>query len=336
MVVDIATGQLLAAASAPRFDPAAFSLHDQSAIGQALNDPQQPMFDRCLQMALPPGSVFKVVSAIALLETRTVDPAAPLMCQGYVETPDRRRCQLFVRYGVGHGPTTLADALVQSCNVYFFHYADTLGGGPLASWAARFGFGQRTGIELPGEATGHLPTPREKKGGPAGRWSRADSEELVIGQSTLTATPLQVARMMAAVANDGWLSPISIVWSNDAARQDGRLVNARSPARQKIPGLDPNQLSIIRQALTRVVRDPGGTAYDSARLAEVPLAGKTGTAQTGRDRDDHAWFAGYAPADSPKVALAVVVEHGGSGGTVAAPIAQQLVRQMWQDGALAD
>ena len=159
VVIDVRDGEILAAASAPRFDPAAFIGDDSSRREALLADPAHPLFHRAIQMALPPGSVFKTVTAVALLESAGLDPAATFYCQGYLKQPERQRCAVYVRHGTGHGDVTLAEALAESCNVYFFHHAEKLPPQSLVDWARRLGFGRPTGVDLPGEARGIVPTP---------------------------------------------------------------------------------------------------------------------------------------------------------------------------------
>ena len=170
-----------------------------------LADPAHPLFHRAIQMALPPGSVFKTVTAVALLESAGLDPAATFYCQGYLKQPDRQRCAVYVRHGTGHGDVTLAEALAESCNVYFFHHAEKLPPQALVDWARRLGFGQPTGVDLPGEARGIVPTPDSIRKLEGHGWHTADTQAMSVGQGSLTATPLQVVRMMAAVANGGLL-----------------------------------------------------------------------------------------------------------------------------------
>ncbi len=323
VVLDVDSGELLAAASAPRFDPQAFARGDAEALGRLLRSPRHPLVDRVTRMAIPPGSVFKTLSAIALVESQACDPDAPFECQGFLHEPDRQRCQIFRQQGIGHGSVTLSAALAESCNVYFFHHASELGPEPLVAWAARFGFGKPTGIDLPDEAPGNLPQsssddPRIQR--------LALAQSLAIGQGTLTATPLQVARLMAAVANGGRLVRPRIVKPAEPAADapDDSVVGR--PIR-----IAPRTLDAVREGLRRTVADPRGTAYDSARLARVAIAGKTGTAQTAAA--DHAWFAGYAPADEPRVAIVVVLEHGGPA-SGAARIARDLVTRLQRLGYL--
>jgi penicillin-binding protein 2 len=283
-------------------------------------------------MALPPGSVFKVVTALALLADADFDPLATCNCQGYLSRPDRERCQIFRRYGIGHGETDLASALARSCNVYFFEQSSHLGPTRLADMAMRLGFGRSSGVDLPGEAAGYVPQAQPVTADqPA--WTLADAQAFAIGQSRLTATPLQVARLMAVVANGGAIVTPHLAVSQESERR-GEVKSMVDGARNVVAGLNRQQLEIVRRALARVVDDPEGTAYAALSDAGVAVAGKTGTAETGPRSADHAWFAGYVPADAPRVAFAVALEHRGSAER-AAVLAKELVQGLEALGLLA-
>jgi penicillin-binding protein 2 len=324
VVMDVRSGEVLVAASAPRFDPNRFA-HGDPQLDEVLGDPRQPLFDRVTKMAIPPGSVFKPLVALALLENGVVDRERPFRCRGYWDEPDRLRCQIFRQHGIGHGDVTLADALAQSCNVYFFHHADQLGAEALIDWAARFGFGDLTGIDLPDEASGQLPSPARLR-------QPRELQAFAIGQGAFTATPLAVARMYAAIANGGHL--ITPVLTRDRTGTKPMRLDAPSVGQltdnTRIAGLTESALAAVREGLRRAVDDPNGTAFATVRLPGVAIVGKTGTAQTGEHEDDHAWFAGYVPADAPRYVLVVVVEHGGSGATIAGSAVQSLVQMMQQ------
>jgi penicillin-binding protein 2 len=247
---------------------------------------------------------------------------------------------VFRHYAVGHGSVDLGDALCRSCNVYFFTAARRAGPQPVVAWAEKLGLGQPTGIDLPAEAAGHLPRRTGSVSDRSVRWYPGDTLGLAIGQSSLTVTPLQMARVMAAIANGGELVTPHLVASGgpvaiDAATGvlDARPVFAH-PEPTPIPGLSEETLAAIRAGLYRVVHDPQGTGYHSVRLPEVAIAGKTGTAEVGGGQPDHAWFAGYAPADHPRIAFAVVLEHGGSGGKVAGPVAREFVKSLLESGLI--
>jgi penicillin-binding protein 2 len=324
VVLDVHSGDVLAAATAPRFDPNAFVQGESSRIRNWLNDPATPMLDRTVQMALPPGSVFKVVTAAAILDAG-INPRAPVDCLGYLHQPDALRCAIFRRTGVGHGPVTLPEALARSCNVYFFHHGEQLGGNILIDWARRFGLGERTGIELAGEAAGQFPNRAQLENSPA------ESRPMSIGQSTITTTPLQMARVAAAIGNGGRLVTPKIVEANEANPR----ATHEPPQLGAILGLNEDVLAAIRSGMRQAVADKQGTAHATVDLGEVAIAGKTGTAQAGGDRPDHAWFIGYAPADNPRVAFAIALEYAGDGAIAAGPIAKHLVAQMHDLGCFS-
>jgi len=341
VALDIRTGAVLAAASAPRFDLRLLVDPEPEEWERILADPRKPLFHRAAEMALPPGSVFKVLSAVAFLESGRFDPERAFHCQGYLDDPEHLRCLIYRNFGASHGDITLVDALARSCNVYFFAAARRIGAAPIIDWAARFGFGQPTGIDLPGERGGHLP--RSAASATTARRisnSRAvsgDALQLAIGQAKLTTTPLQVARLMAAVANGGKLITPRLVDSAGPAviaTADSASGARTMSENDSIPGLSPRSLEWVRLGLAQVVSDRQGTGYKTVRLSEVSIAGKTGTAEPGGQRPDHAWFAGYVPADTPKIAFVVVLENAGSGGHAAGPVARRFVQAMLAQGLL--
>jgi len=343
VALDIRTGAVLAAAAAPRYDLNLLTHADAAQWQAILDDPRRPLFPRVTQMALPPGSIFKTLSAIALIEDGQLDPAARFLCQGYLDRPDKDRCLVFRHYGVGHNETNLADALGRSCNVYFFTAARNAGPKPLVDWSRKLGIGQPTGIDVPGEVAGRLPSPDQPAGKSGRRWYPGDTLGLVIGQSSLLVTPLQMARLMAAVANDGQLVTPHLAAGQGQVHHEGlsraepgsesSLITRPQP--KPITGLHPETLAAVREGLERVVQHRTGTAYKTVRLPNVTIAGKTGTAEVGGRLPDHAWFAGYVPADQPKVAFVVVIEHGGSGGKVAGPVARDFVKTLLDLGVIA-
>jgi penicillin-binding protein 2 len=334
---------------------------------------------RLTHLQLPPGSAFKPLIAVAVLESRRIDPDEPIHCRGYLDEPDRDRCLIYRHYGVGHGDVTLEDALCRSCNVYFFTAARRIGPEAIVEWAERFGFGRATGIDLPGEYAGSVPCPpalrreREKQavvqaifspfaedGGSASppaiqtgareTWYPGDTLGLAIGQSRLTVTPLQIVRMMAAIANGGYLvTPHVVRRIHPSSANDADAVNLASdadhapltsgdvsPPPVPIRGLSPSTLQRVRAGLSRVVSHPQGTGHRSVYLEDVSIAGKTGTAETGRSGEDHAWFVGYVPADAPRFAFVVVLDRGGSGGAIAGPPARKVVEAMLDLGLLSN
>ncbi len=344
IAMEVHSGAILAAATAPRFD---FPLlaEGNAAIDGALHDAGHPLIDRSIQMAIAPGSTFKALTALALMHQAGFNPERPVDCIGYLHSPNSRRCMIYRRMGSGHGPTTLADALCFSCNVYFFHQAEQYGLAPLIDWSRRCGFGEPAGIDLPGEAAGHLPP--LPPAGADNRLLRRSADEalsLAVGQGELTVTPLQMARLMAAIANGGLLVTPHVVERLELPLHDADdelAKHAAAPqdesgdsdaelkriAPRMIEGFDVAKLAAVREGLRRVVADPEGTGHTTVALDGVAIAGKTGTAETSSG-PDHAWFAGYAPAEKPRVAVVVVIEHGGDGAVAAGPVARLLFKKL--------
>ncbi|MCA9065362.1 MAG: hypothetical protein KDA96_19975, partial [Planctomycetaceae bacterium] len=278
------------------------------------------------------------------LETGTITPERPFFCQGFLTRPDQHRCLIYRLYGNGHQNVTLKDAIAQSCNVYFFDAAQRMGILPLAEWSERLEFGQPTGIDLPFEASGTLPpSPAPSHSAEAGsaaadveRQFRSETLGWAIGQSRLTATPLQMARLMALIANGGWLVSPHVVSDEGAARTAAEAPPAHAAfQRHQITGLHQETLAAIQEGLLAAVNTPGGTGYRDVRLPNLQIAGKTGTAETGSSQPDHAWFAGYAPADAPEYVVVVTLEHGGSGSHAAGPIAREVFRGLLLTGLLS-
>ncbi|HTU23860.1 MAG TPA: penicillin-binding transpeptidase domain-containing protein, partial [Pirellulales bacterium] len=317
VIMDVETGELYVSASAPRFDPRLLVAGDQARLTTLFNAANHPLVDRAAKMAIPPGSVFKLLTAVAMLEENVTTDAEPFFCQGFLETPESLRCQIFRQQGIGHGDATLERALACSCNVYFFHHATALGVDRLTAWAERCGFGRPTGVELPDEAAGEVPHAAAAATDPE---RVAMARSLAIGQGTLRCTPLQIVRFVAVLANGGRLLQPTLKLHGGPVSATAEAINIQSGA-----------LAAIRRGMCAAVADTEGTAYASARLANVAIAGKTGTAQT--SGKDHAWFAGFAPADAPRVAFVVVLEHGGPA-EGAARIAREMIASMQRLGRL--
>ena len=335
VVMDVRNGEIAAAASAPRYNLNVFVEHDAAAWENLNADSRKPLFNRLTQMALPPGSVFKPLTAVAMLHSGRINPRHQVQCQGYLDHPDKFRCY----HSISHGGVDLTEALARSCNVYFFTAARQIGASPIHDWAQRFGFGQPTGIDLPGEVGGRLPGSNLTRGRGTRRSQPAgDALGFAIGQSSLIVTPLQIVRMMAAIANGGKLVTPRLV--TDSAP---RLLSAdeqaevspsdpRSAETTSIQDLTSETLAQLREGLRQVVASNHGTGK-TVRLKQVAIAGKTGTAEV-KGQPDHAWFAGFVPAERPRYAFVVVLEHAGSGGAAAGPVAKHLVEAMLKEGLL--
>lgn len=331
VAIDVHTGAVLAAASAPRFDLNLMVSSDSTQWNDVISDPRSPFLSRATKMALPPGSVFKMISAVACIESGKMPPAATFFCQGYLDRSDNHRCLSFIHQRAGHGDVTLADALCRSCNVYFYTAARRMGPQSIVEWARKFGIGQPTGIDLPSESAGRLPAPGDPvvPGARRTKWRPGDTLDLAIGQAELEVTPLQIVRAVAAFANDGSLvTPHLAADSGPAVLSETNSFRSAFPVTPSHPieGLHQETLEYIREGLTMVVNHPRGTGYKHVRMKEVTIAGKTGTAQT--NGVDHAWFAGYAPAEQPRIAFVVVLQNGGGGGSVAGPVAHDFVKTL--------
>lgn len=327
VALDPRDGRVLAMVSHPSFDPALFSRGITKRDWRGLlADPSCPLINRAIQGQLPPGSVYKVISVIAGLEEGAVDADSTFYCPGYFQLGKR----VFGCWKKGgHGRVNLKQAIVSSCDVYFYQLGLKLGVEKMEKYARLFGLGTKTGIELQGEKAGLIPSYRWKKERFGSGWSAGEVACLAIGQGYNLVTPLQVVNLYAAIANGGTLyRPQYILgWSGD----DGRFCSQFSPRPTRKISLSPDTLKFVREALWGVVNSPGGTGW-RGRVPGMDVAGKTGTAQVvergrggSRRFSDHAWFVAFAPKDGPEIVVAVVIEHGGHGGAAAAPVVQKFL-----------
>jgi penicillin-binding protein 2 len=338
VVVDVRTGRILAASSKPSYDPSVVSggrgiEATREAFRRLYADPLKPMLDKTISAAYPPGSTYKPFTALAALEEGLIDGATQVDCRGGYEYGRR-----FFRCTGVHRRVNLHKALVQSCNSYFYAIGahDRMQIDRLAKVGLSFGLGIKTGIGTNPEARGRMPTrswyARRYKGAFRGGFTLLAA----IGQGAATVTVLQLAQSYAALANGGTLYQPQVVRSIETS--DGTIVQEFPPRVKRLITIDPGHLSMIRSGLRGVVAEREGTAH-AETVEGASMAGKTGTAQvshvTPRGVDpgkvwyfnrDHAWFSGYAPAESPEIAIVVLVEHGGGGGKNAVPIASRVVR----------
>ncbi|TAJ25512.1 MAG: penicillin-binding protein 2 [Nitrospirae bacterium] len=329
VAIDPTTGEVLALASHPTFDPNLLSRELTAKQWDAVvQNEARPMTNRATQGQYPPGSTFKIVMAAAALESNTVSPSTKIRCVGGFQFGNR----LFKDWKAGgHGMMDITQALVDSCDVFFYTVGQRMGIDTIASFATQFGLGQETGIELPSERVGIVPSTAWKEKAKGQPWFPGETISASIGQGYVTVTPLQMAHLIATVANDGVSFRPRLVRAV-MERATGRLQEIPAVSNGKLT-VQPDTLALIKDALAGVVTR--GTAT-RARSTLVSIAGKTGTAQaaalrTGPAKDipkklrDHAWFVSYAPVDEPKIAVAVLVEHMGHGGSVAAPLAKQMI-----------
>jgi penicillin-binding protein 2 len=313
VVMNVHDGAILAAASLPQFDPNHFTIGiQQSEWDELFTSDRKPLFNRILQASYPPGSTLKPITAAAALENHIVAQDRILTC-----------CTGAYRFGnrifhcwkaEGHGCLSMYGAIVQSCDSYFYRIGESIDIDELAAMARNFGLGGKTGIDLSGETPGLVPDRAyyDRRYGKRG-WTQGYVLNNVIGQGELLVTVLQMCRVSAAIANGGYLVTPHLV-----ASIGGEAVPASAP--EQIRGITPHTVTFLQRALTGAVEDAQGTAH-SSRTAAIRFAGKTGTAQNPHG-EDHAWFISYAPAESPEIAMAIIVENAGHGATAAAPIAR--------------
>jgi len=333
VVMDVQSGAVIALLSKPGFNTNRFITGLETEQWQSwLNDSRKPLLNRATQAAYPPASTFKLISALAGLRQRSALATGTTTCEGAIELADRK---LHCWKRTGHQKIGLHRALVESCDVYFYELGDQLGMASISDEAERWGLGQKTGIALPPESRGSIPTHQpnmmaaieQASKHKRQKWFRGETMITAIGQGAVTTTPLQVARLAAAIANGG-----KILKPKLRAGAETTVLNQVD--------VDPENLQKIRDSMFDVVNTPKGTAFWPMRNLPWKAAGKTGTAQviamSQDDEDtaapeydrhkDHAWFMGYAPFDKPVIAFAVFVEHGGHGGSAAAPVAAAVIR----------
>jgi len=333
VVVDIHTGAVRALYSKPAYDSNEMSSGlSTKRYSELTGDPFRPLIDKTMYETYFPGSTFKVITAVAALQDAVVDPMQRIECLGSLKIGRQK-----FRCNKRHGWVDLYEAIVQSCNVYFWELAEDVGLERINRYATAFGFGERTGIGVNSEAKGFLAT-REWYAEHFGAFRIGYTLNTAIGQGNTRVTVLQLAMAYTVIANGGTLYEPQLVQNIESP--DGSLSDTFQPRVKREVGVLPQHLDLIRRALIDVVQDESGTAYKARNKDGVRVAGKTGTAQvvSRRSRSDesssawyldrsHGWFAGFAPAEDPEVAFAVLVEHGGSGGASAAPIAMSVMQQ---------
>ncbi len=332
IAIETTTGDLLAMASRPVFDPNVLSRElTAKQWDKIVQDEGHPLTNRATQGQYPPGSTFKIIVAAAGLETGTVTTTTKVRCTGGYPFGGRVYRDWKAQ---GHGVMDVVGAIVDSCDVFFYTIGQRLGIDTMADFADRFGLGHETGVELPSERSGIVPSTAWKVKARNEPWMPGETISAAIGQGFTTVTPMQMAMVMATVAGKGESFRPRIVRAIKE-RATGQLLELPSVPRPKL-GLKPETYELLHEALEGVVTR--GTA-GRARSALVKIAGKTGTAQTAalnkddRRKDeeipkklrDHAWFVSYAPVEAPSIAVAVLIENMGHGGSWAAPLARQVI-----------
>lgn len=340
VAIDVNSGRVLAAASAPPLKLDEFiggiSVKAWNAL---LEDPRHPLLNKTVQGQYPPGSTYKIVTAIGGLAERVITPESILYCPGYYRFGNRTyRCW---KRG-GHGAVDLHRALSESCDVYFYQVGQRLGVDRLAGYAARLGLGSKTGVDMEHEKSGLVPTSDWKKRRFNTPWQEGETLSVAIGQGFDLTTPIQICQMTVALANGGTLYKPGIIES--IRDPDGRVIDRFEPqVIERFVGQGRN-MQLVRQGLVEAVNGKKGTGKP-ARLKNITVAGKTGTAQVVKLKQyqhlkeedipyqfrDHAWFTCFAPAENPEIAVTVLVEHGLHGSSGAGPVAKKVLEAYFKD-----
>jgi penicillin-binding protein 2 len=327
VAIDPRTGEVLCMVSKPEFDPNLFIGHLSRQQWQELVDnPDKPLQNKVIQGTFAPGSIFKILVAAAALGEKLIDPETTFFCPGQTEMLGRI---VHCWNASGHGSVQLMEAITNSCNIYFYNVGLKVGVDRIHNWAVRMGLGTRSGIDLPGERAGLVPSSEWKQKTYGQPWYQGETVSVAIGQGAVNVTPLQVACFMCAI-------------STDAAPPVPRflLEQGPPPARPaRVPLLPAEVSDLVVTGMQNVVESGTGTR---ARLEGIPIAGKTGTAQLintqtaerlqdyQKEFRENSWFACFAPVGDPRIAIAVIVEHGGHGGTTAAPVAAEIMRKYFE------
>lgn len=329
VVMDVNTGEILAMASYPWFDPNIYNPDTprdaQAELVAIQGDPRTPLLNRATTGLYPPGSVFKIVTMAAAADSDTFGLEQQYRCTGEWFSPDGTDHR-YDWTAKGHGTITLRQSLTYSCDPYNYEIGYRLNQKDpflLPTYAREFGLGEPTDIEQVDEEVGLIPDP-DWKNAQNKTWTYSDAVNMAIGQGDVLTTPLQVARMVAAVANGGTLYQPQLVQHVGLIGEEPTWT--MEPVAQRKVDVRPEVLEAVQQSMCAVTTDPQGTATWRYEGMEIPTCGKTGTAQAGGEFDaPHAWFAAYAPAEDPEIAVVMLIEHGGEGSYSAAPIVRRII-----------
>ncbi len=321
IAMDARTGEVLAMVSRPTFDPNDFAVRIPNKEWASLNsDPKTPLLNRAIQAQLAPGSVFKVVEATAMLESKALPASFTVYCPGSATFYGH-----LYHCDHAHGEVDLHKAIVSSCDVYFYNVGKLLGIDRIGQYATGLGLGGRTGIDLPGEEPGLVPSEEWSERVNHHRWYPGSTISVAIGQGAVMVTPIQLARMIAAVASGGTLIPPHLL-KNATGLKSGSFPISDDTVRQ------------VTDGMWGVVNEPDGTTSGLIKLQNIDFAGKTGTAQVesfalqnklGKKLKENGWFVGYAPRRNPEIVVAALVQSGGWGSTSAAPIVRDVVKAFY-------
>jgi len=324
VVTNPQNGEVLAMVSHPNYDPNDFvGGISYKSWNKLMTDKLHPLQNRAIQGQYPPGSVFKLITAMSALEDGVYDLDKPkvFLCRGiyWFKTTPYRCWRSF-----GHGWMNLERAIIESCDIFFFQLGLQVKVDKIYRVARRFGLGSKTKIDLDSEASGLVPNPRWKESTQHMPWFPGNTIQMSFGQGYLLATPIQMLDVTAGIAMNGKIFQPHLMY-RVLDQNTGRSIFEKQPTLMQEADMDQKYLDFIKATMEKVVSSNSGTGK-KARITGVRVAGKTGTAENPHG-DDHAWFAGFAPAEDPKISVVVLVENGGEGGVVSAPIAKRLMEQ---------
>ncbi|MBA4416930.1 MAG: penicillin-binding protein 2 [Syntrophus sp. (in: bacteria)] len=330
IVLDPKTGAVIALVSRPAFDPNKFTSGISKQDLKAINaDPGKPLMNKAIQGGYPPGSTFKMVPALKALDLGIVNDKTGFSCRGSFSFGNHS----FACWKKGgHGSVSVHKAIVQSCDVYFYNVGLKLGVDRIHEMCEAIGLGPKTGIDLPGEIRGLVPSTEWKRKTYKQPWYEGETVSVAIGQGAVWLTPIHLVQLSAFIANEGVTFKPQIV--NRVVSPEGKTVKTFEPVMKANVKMKKDTFARVREGMKGVVNEPGGTAY-SSRVQNINMSGKTGTAQAGslekgKHLGDHAWFIAYAPAEDPTVAISVLVEKGGHGGSESAPIAKAITQTIFK------
>lgn len=335
VAMDPNDGKILALASSPSFDPNLFTTGiDKETWKEIISSKDYPLQNRALSSQYPPGSVFKIAVALAGLEEGVITPEEEIVCKGIYHLGKH---PYYCWKKRGHGVVSFRRALIESCDVYFYHLGKSLGVDKIAEYAGRLGLGVKTGLDVGQEKQGLIPTSAWKLRRFGVPWQAGETVSVSIGQSFVLVTPIQMATLISAIFNGGMLyQPQVTKW---IGKHEAEKLYEFVPKLTRQIEIKKEWLGLVSEALIGAVNEPHGTG-SRAKFKQILVAGKTGTAQVitlekekelgaegevPRHFRDHAWFVAVAPADSPTIALSILIEHGGHGGAAAAPIAKEIL-----------
>ena len=336
VVMNVNTGEVLASASYPTYNPEWFIGTLETDKWNYMNDSKtHPLLNKTIQAAYEPGSIFKMITAIAGLETGVITPKEQMYDTGiYKKYGEEWKCWYYTDYHRGHGYVNVTQALQHSCNYFFYETGDRAGIDAIAKYALHFGLGKKTGIELPSELSGTVASKENKK-----QWNPGDTLNAAIGQGDNNYTPMQIARYLSAIANGGTVVKPTLI--KTIIKPDGTEVpreeienytNEKLGIQNEDDGItvNPETINIAKEGMRMATSEAGGTAYSIFKNFKVEVAGKTGSAEAGKDENDndvvHAWFVCFAPYENPEIAVVAMIENGGHG-NYAAEIARNVLNQ---------